>query len=136
MLDQGPIPEGTSPAIVLPVSGRLPAFAPLLLLAACAAPAPGTYEAVLPVASGGGERHVRVTLNPNGEAALSGAFSDRASRFLAQGTWKQDGRRITVDFNDQQQMVFQQAGTQLIAKEWNRSEWGESGPGALFRVDR
>lgn len=107
----------------------------LLLLAACAQ-APGTYEAVLPAASGGGERHVRVTLKHNGEAALSSAFSERASRFLAQGTWKQDGNRITMKLNDQKHLVFQLAGNQLHPKEWDPSLWSEKGPGALFRVDR
>jgi len=106
------------------------------LMAACATTeAPGTYEAVLPAASSGGERHVRVTLRPNGEAALSSAFSERPSRFLTEGTWTRDGNRITLTLN-QKQLVFQLAGNQLIAKEWDRAEWGEKGPGALFRVDR
>ena len=106
------------------------------LVAACAAAeAPGTYEAILPAADAG-ERHVRVTLNADGAAALSSTFSQRPSRFLAQGAWKRDGNRITVDFNDQKRMVFELAGHQLVAKEWNPSEWGEKGPGALFRVDR
>jgi hypothetical protein len=112
-------------------------IAPVVLLAACATTqAPGTYEAVLPAAGDGGERHIRVTLRSNGEAALSSAFSQQPSRFLAQGTWKQDDRRITLDLNDGKPMVFQLAGDQLIAKDWDRSRWGEKGPGALFRVDR
>jgi hypothetical protein len=108
----------------------------LLVLAGCAAtPAPGTYEAILPAADAG-ERHVRVTLRPNGEASLSSAFSKRPSRFLAQGTWRQDGTRITADFENQKTIVFELAGNQLIAKDWDRAQWGEKGPGALFRVDR
>ena len=111
-------------------------LAVLLLAAACATTsAPGTYETILP-AAGGGERHVRVTLKPNGEAALSSAFLDRPSRFLAQGTWKQADGRIVVAFNDGKQMAFQLAGNQLVAKEWDASVWGEKGLGALFRVDR
>jgi hypothetical protein len=110
-------------------------IAPVLLLAACAtAQAPGTYEAVLPAADAG-ERHVRVTLRANGEAALSSAFSERPGRFLVQGTWKQQDSRIVLDL-DGKPMVFQLAGHQLIAREWDRSQWGEKGPGALFRVDR
>jgi hypothetical protein len=119
------------------VKGLRRALVPLSLLAACATnQAPGTYEAILPAASGGGERHVRVTLKHNGEAALSSAFSDRASRFLAQGTWKQDGNRVTMNLDKQKHLVFQLAGNQLHPKEWDPSLWGEKGPGALFRVDR
>ena len=60
----------------------LPGGIALLCLAAAACsttPAPGTYEAVLPAADAG-ERHVRVTLKP-------------------------DGNRITLTLN-QKQMVF------------------------------
>lgn len=109
----------------------------LLCLAAAACsttPAPGTYEAVLPAADAG-ERHVRVTLKPDGSGALSSTLSERPNRLLAEGTWLRDGNRITLTLN-QKQMVFQLAGDQLIAKEWDRAEWGERGPGALFRVDR
>jgi len=107
------------------------------LVAACATTeAPGTYEAVLPAASGAGNRHVRVTLRPNGEAALSSAFTDRPSRYLAEGTWKRDDGRITLDLGPQKPLVFRLAGDQLVPKEWDRAEWGEKGPGALFRVDR
>ena len=43
--------------------GRTTAFAAVALAAACATTGvPGTYEAVLPAASCGGERQVRVTL--------------------------------------------------------------------------
>ena len=112
-------------------------LAVMLFAAACATTsAPGTYETILPGASGGGERHVRVTLRPNGEAALSSAFMERPSRFLAQGTWKQTDSRIIVAFNDGKQMAFQLAGNQLVAKEWDVSLWGEKGLGALRRIDR
>ena len=111
-------------------------LAVVLFAAACAtSSAPGTYETILPAASGG-ERHVRVTLKRNGEAALSSAFLQRPSRFLAQGTWKQTDRRIVVAFNDGKQMSFQLAGNQLVAEEWDVSVWGEKGPGVLSRVDR
>ena len=111
-------------------------LAVLLLATACATTsAPGTYETILPAANGG-ERHVRVTLKPNGEAAMSSAFLDRPSRFLAQGTWKQTDRRIVVAFGDGKQMAFQLAGNQLVTKEWDVSVWGEKGPGVLSRVDR
>jgi NlpE N-terminal domain len=112
-----------------------PAPVLFLLLACATTEAPGTYEVVQP-AAGGGERHIRVTLNADGAAALSSTFSERPSRFLAEGKWTRDGRRITVEFNDQKQMVFELAGDQLHTKEWNQSEWGEKGPGALFRVYR
>ena len=112
-------------------------LAVLLVAAACATTsAPGTYETILPAASGGAERYVRVTLKPNGEAALSSAFAARPSRFLAQGTWKQTDSRIVVAFDDGKQMAFQLAGNQLVAREWDVSLWGEKGPGTLSRVDR
>ena len=115
---------------------RLPALAVVMLASACATTeAPGTYEAILPAADAG-ERHIRVTLNADGAAALSSTFSERPSRFLAEGNWKRDGSRITVEFNDQKRIVFELAGDQLLPKEWNPSEWGEKGPGALFRVYR
>ena len=112
-------------------------LAVLLLATACATTsAPGTYETILPAAGDAGERHVRVTLKPNDEAALSSAFMQRPSRFLAQGTWKQDGRRITVDLQGEKKLVFELAGNQLVAREWDVSLWGEKGPGVLSRVDR
>lgn len=117
------------------MKGAAPAIAPVLLLFACATTdAPRTYAAVLPAGSDG-ERHVRVTLNADGSGALSSTLSGRPSGFLAEGTWLRDGNRITLTL-DQKQLVFQLAGDQLIAKEWDRAEWGEKGPGALFRVDR
>jgi len=105
-----------------------------VLMAACAASGnPGTYEAVLPAASGG-ERHIRVVLQPDGFAAVSSAFSARPSRFLAEGTWVADGRRVTVNLDNQKTMVFERAGDQLVAREWEHSLWGEKGPGVLHRV--
>jgi len=106
-----------------------------VLMAACAASGvPGTYQAVLPAASGGGERHIRVVLQPDGFAAVSSAFSARPSRFLAEGTWVADGRRGTVNLDNQKTMVFERAGDQLVAREWEHSLWGEKGPGVLHRV--
>lgn len=106
-----------------------------VLMAACAASGiPGRYEAVLPAASGGGERHTRVVLQPDGFAAMSSAFSARPSRFLAEGTWVADGRRVTVNLDNQKTMVFERAGDQLISREWDHNVWGEKGPGVLYRV--
>lgn len=118
------------------MKGAAPAIAPVLLLFACATTdAPGTYAAVLPAGPDAGERHVRVTLNADGSGALSSTLSERPSSLLAEGTWLRDGNRITLTLN-QKQLVFQLAGDQLVPKEWDRAEWGEKGPGALFRVDR
>lgn len=58
-------------------------------------------------------------------AALSSAFSQRPSRFLAEGAWTREGNRITVDFNDRKRIV-----------SWDRGAWGENGPDVLFRVNR
>jgi hypothetical protein len=118
------------------VKGAAPAIAPALLLLACATTdAPGTYAAVLPAGSDG-ERHVRVTLNADGSGALSSTLSERPSQLLAEGTWKRDGTRVTLDLAPRGPIVFRLAGDQLVPKEWDRAEWGEKGPGALFRVDR
>ena len=108
-----------------------------VLIAACAASGiPGTYEAVQPAASGGGERHIRVTLRPDGFAAVSSAFSGRPSRFLAEGAWQSAGSEITVNLGGERpaRMVFRRAGDQLIGREWDPSVWGEKGPGVLYRV--
>ena len=117
---------------------RLPGGVALLCVAAAACSttqAPGTYAAVLPAADAG-ERHVRVTLNPDGSGALSSTLSERPSPRLAEGTWKRDGNRVTLDLGQRGPIVFQLAGDQLVPREWDRAEWGEKGPGALFRVDR
>jgi hypothetical protein len=37
---------------------------------------------------------------------------------------------------EKQAMVFQYAGELLLAKEWDRTLWGENGPGVLYRVNR
>jgi hypothetical protein len=107
------------------------------LLSGCAtAEVPGTYEAVLPAGSGGGERHVSVTLDPSGAAAVSTAFPGRLSRSLVQGTWVQkEGGFVIVTLKGPraEQMVFQHGGDELIARDWDRSVWGQTGPGTLRR---
>lgn len=111
-------------------------MAPVLLLVACATTeAPGTYAAVLPAGTDG-ERHVRVTLNADGSGALSSTLSERPRRLLAEGTWQRDGSRVTLDLGKRGPIVFRLAGDQLVPKEWDRVEWGENGPGVLFRVNR
>lgn len=114
---------------------RLAAVAATALAAACATTdIPGTYQAIFPAASGGGERHVRVTLRADGTAAVSSALSQRPSRFLVEGTWEGAGRRIALTLDDRKNMAFELAGDQLIAREWDRAAWGEAGPGVLTRV--
>ena len=109
-------------------------FAAVVFAAGCATvSAAGTYEVVLPAASGGGERHIRVNLHPDGTAAVTSAFSGRPSQFLAEGLWAQEGSQITVRLSSER-MVFHRAGDQLIAKEWDRAAWGEAGPGVLYRL--
>jgi hypothetical protein len=118
----------------------LSAFAAAMLMAACATPeVPGTYEAKLPAASGGGERHISVTLDPSGAAAVSTAFSGRPSRSLVQGTWAQkEGGVVIVTLKGPraEQIVFQHAGDELIARDWDRAVWGEAGPGTLRRREQ
>ena len=98
----------------------------LLLLAGCAV-IPGNYEGT------SGERTVRVTLKPDGFAALSTMFTGRPSRSLAEGTWVEEGGRIRLTVEGQT-VVFQRRGDELVAREWDRSVWGQDGPGALLKV--
>jgi hypothetical protein len=91
---------------------------------------------VVPAASGGGQRHIRVTLEPGGAAAVTRTFSGRENRFLAEGTWERAGQLITVNLGAPraERMVFRHAGDQLLAHEWDHAAWGEKGPGVLYRV--
>ena len=97
-----------------------------LLLAGCAV-LPGNYEGK------SGERTVRVTLKPDGFAALSSAFTGRASRFLAEGTWMEEGRRVRLKLEGET-LVFERRGDDLYPREWERARWGEQGPGILTKV--
>jgi hypothetical protein len=99
-----------------------------VLLAACAI-IPGNYE----TPPGAGERHVRVTLKPDGFAAVSGSLTGRASRFLSEGTWVEEGGRIRLTL-EKQTLVLQRRGDELVAREWDRGVWGEDGPGVLLKV--
>lgn len=100
--------------------------------AAAAGNAAGTYAAVVPAASGSGERQVSVVLQNDGTATVSSAVSGRPSRFTVTGTWVQNGERIVVN-TDLQRLVFDYAGNRLVAREWDRTAWGEAGPGTLQR---
>jgi hypothetical protein len=88
---------------------------------------------MLPAASGGAEREVRITLYGDGRAALTSAFIDRPSRSLAEGGWQASGNEVVVSL-EKERLVFRRAGDQLQTREWDRSLWGEAGPGTLFRV--
>ena len=94
--------------------------------------AAGTYAALVPAASGGGERQVSVVLQNDGTATVSSAVSGRPSRFTVTGTWEQKGDRVFVN-TDLQRLVFDYAGNRLVAREWDRTAWGEAGPGTLQR---
>jgi hypothetical protein len=108
---------------------RLSAFATAVLAGACATPeVPGTYETIA-------ERQVSVTLNPGGNAVLSSASPGRPSAWLVQGTWTQgEGGVVIVTLKGRpEQIIFQHAGDELIARDWDRSTWGQAGPGTLKR---
>ena len=106
----------------------------LALAAGCAADVAGIYAGVLPSGEDG-DRHVRLTLKPDGAAAISAAFSARPSRFLAEGRWERDGRRIVVTpQGGPGRMVFRRSGDYLVPEQWDRSTWGPVGPGELQRV--
>jgi hypothetical protein len=97
-----------------------------LLLAACAV-IPGNYEGQ------SDERTVRVLLKPDGFAALSTMLTGRPSRSLAEGTWLEEGGRIRLTL-EKQTIVFQRRGDLLVPREWDRTFWGEQGPGVLQQV--
>jgi hypothetical protein len=100
---------------------RLSAFAAVVVAGACATPeVPGTYEA----------KQLSVTLDPHGGAAVS------SSRSLVQGTWTRgEGGVVIVTLKGlrPEQIIFQHAGDELIARDWDRAVWGEAGPGTLRR---
>ena len=116
---------------------RTTALFALALLAGCAVNVGGSYQGVLPAASGGGERFVRVTLKEDGSAALSTTFSGgRPDGVLALGKWKNDSGTIEIQLEEPraERMVFRRAGNDLLPREWDRTIWGDAGPGALTRV--
>jgi hypothetical protein len=98
-----------------------------------AAEVAGTYDAVRPAASGGGERRVQVTLKPDGAASVSSAFSARPSRFLVEGAWQASANRIALTLEDGKRMAFELAGDRLTATQWDHAVWGAAGPGVLIR---
>ena len=105
----------------------------LLLVAACAATeVAGTYAGVQ-AAAGAGAREVRVTLEPDGSAAVTSAYTARPSRFLVEGTWTADGNVITVKL-ERGDLVFRRAGDYLFPTAWDPKAWSEAGPGELLRV--
>ena len=102
----------------------------------CAVNLGGSYQGVSPAASGG-ERYVRVTLNEDGSAALSTTFSGAGpAGALALGKWKRDGGTIDIQLEAPrpEHMVFRRAGNDLLPREWDRTIWGDAGPGVLTRV--
>jgi hypothetical protein len=111
-----------------------------LFLAACATPEYAlTYAGGRPAKFGGGdESQARVTLQPKGDATVQGTFFDTERRFYGEGTWRREDGRIVVDLASQppQRLVFSTSGDQLVAREWDRSTWGEAGPAVLYRVAR
>ena len=109
----------------------------LAFLAGCATNLGGSYQGVLPAASGGGERFVRVTLKEDGSAALSTTFSGaRTDAALALGKWKNDSGTIEIQLEEPraERIVFRRAGQDLLPREWDRETWGDAGPGVLTRV--
>ena len=86
---------------------------------------------------GGGEaeRHVIVRLAADGRATVSTLRWGSAS-YAAEGGWKRADKLVVVELASPspQRIVFQHGGDTLVAKEWDRSAWGEGGPGVLYRA--
>ena len=112
---------------------RRAALAAGLLAAACArTDVTGTYETMLPAGGGGAERHVGLVLEKDGTATLTSAFPGRPSRFQAKGVWELKGAQVAVS-TLREWMLFDYAGNELVAREWDRTVWGDAGPGTLRR---
>jgi hypothetical protein len=112
------------------------ALAAALLVIGCAsADVAGTYAGALADAKGR-EHEVRVTLKPDGAAALQASFPDRPGQFFAEGIWQQSEKRIVIELASEspERLVFARSGNLLVAREWNPALWGERGPGVLYRV--
>lgn len=108
----------------------------LAFVSGCAVNLGGSYQGVLPAASGG-ERYVRITLKEDGSAALSTTFSGAGpAGALAVGRWKREDGTIEVELEEPraERMVFRRAGNDLLPREWDRTVWGDAGPGVLTRV--
>lgn len=107
-----------------------------VFVSGCAVNLGGSYEGVSPAASGG-ERYVRVTLKDDGSAALSTMFSGAGpAGALAVGKWQREDGTIEIQLEEPraQRMVFRRAGNDLLPREWDRTVWGDAGPGVLTRV--
>ena len=82
------------------------------------------------------ERHVIVRLAADGKASVStlrwGSFS-----FSGEGGWKRTDKMVVVELASPspQRIVFQHGGDLLIPKDWDRSLWGDRGPGVLYRAN-
>ena len=70
-------------------------------------------------------------LADDGGVTLTSAFPDRPSRLLVKGTWARRGNLVAVQLENGEPLVFDYAEGRLVAREWDRTIWGEAGPGTL-----
>jgi len=114
----------------------------VLLLGACSsAPrvegVPGAvYAGTERVRGVGDERQLRITLRADGAAAVQTTFPQRTESYFAEGTWQEMKGSIVLDFGGvaAERLVFDRSGDLLIPREWDRTVWGQGGPGAVRRV--
>lgn len=136
-----PAPSATPNAVAAPPTPSAPSPQ-----ATTVAPTPsasnanyaGTYNGVLPAADAIG-RVVTLVLDPNGSATLTTVFIGKDQPIVETGTWSAEGKIIRGNFTQSNgapaasSITWEVHDLQLIATEFDQSEYGQSGP-SMTRV--
>lgn len=108
-----------------------------LIAAGCATVDPvGVYSGYDALPKGESQQ-VRIYLKPDGAASVQVKYSNIPDDRFSEGKWQRVAeKRIVIDLTSErkERLIFLQSGNQLTAIAWDRSLWGEKGPGVLDRV--